>query len=74
MHNVQKVNKDSINYGRLLYIRSKNKDNACGYFELQDTRKDKDPFEPFSTIYKFSNPPSYIYTIKETGKKASLKS
>ena len=29
-------------------------------------KEDEDPFEPFSTVY-FSNPPSYGYTVKETG-------
>ena len=31
-------------------------------------KEDEDPFEPFSTVY-FSNPPSYGYTVKETGEK-----
>ena len=36
------------------------------YFEWRDKKEDEDPFEPFSTVY-FSNPPSYGYTVKETG-------
>ena len=60
--------KEYVNPGRLFYACSKGKDNACGYFEWRDTIGDEDPFEPFSTVY-FSNPPTYGYTIKETGEK-----
>ena len=71
-HGVQcsthKVKKEGVNHGRLFYACSKGKDDACGYFEWRDTIRDEDPFEPLSTVY-FSNPPSYGYTIKETGEK-----
>ena len=71
-HGVQcstrKVKKEGVNHGRLFYACSKGKDDAGGYFEWRDTIGDEDPFEPFSTVY-FSNPPSYGYTIKETGEK-----
>ena len=71
-HGVQcstrKVKKDGANYGRLFYTCSKGKDDSCGYFEWRDKKEDEDPFEPFSTVY-FSNPPSYGYTVKETGEK-----
>ena len=70
-HDVQcstrKVKKEGANYGRLFYTCSKGKDDSCGYFEWRDKKEDEDPFEPFSTVY-FSNPPSYGYTVKETGK------
>ena len=69
-HGVQcstrKVKKEGANYGRLFYTCSKGKDDSCGYFEWRDKKEDEDPFEPFSTVY-FSNPPSYGYTVKETG-------
>ena len=71
-HDVQcstcKVKKEGVNHDHLFYACSKGKDDACGYFEWRDTIGDKDPFEPFSTVY-FSSPPSYRYTIKETGEK-----
>ena len=70
-HGVQcstrKVNKEGANDGRLFYTCSKGKDDSCGYFEWRDKKEDEDSFEPFSTVY-FSNPPSYGYTVKETGK------
>ena len=62
----RKVKKEGTNYGRLFYTCSKGKDDSCGYFEWRDKKEDEDPFEPFSTVY-FSNPPSYGYTVKETG-------
>ena len=61
------VKKEGVNHGRWFYACSKGKDDGCGYFELRDTIGGEDPFEPFSTVY-FSNPPSYGYTIKETGR------
>ena len=71
-HGVQcstrKVKKEGVNHGRLFYACSKDKDDACGYFEWRDTIGGEDPFELFSTVY-FSNPPSYGYTIKETAEK-----
>ena len=67
-YNVQreKSRKESANHGRLFYACSKGKDDSCGYFEWHDQKEDEDPFEAFSTVY-FSNPPSYGYTVKETG-------
>ena len=50
----RKVKKDGANYVRLFYTCSKGKDDSCGYFEWRDKKEDKDPFEPFSTVY-FSN-------------------
>jgi hypothetical protein len=71
-HGVQcstrKVKKEGANQGRLFYVCSKGKDESCGYFEWRDIREDEDPLEPFSIVY-FSNPPSYEYTIKDTGEK-----
>ena len=70
-HGVQcstrKVKKEGVNHDRLFYACSMGKDDACGY-EWRDTIGDEDPFEQFSTVY-FTNPPSYGYTIKETGEK-----
>ena len=70
---MRKVKKDGAkdgdgNYGHLFYTCWKGKDDSCGYFEWRDKKEDEDPFEPFSTAY-FSNPPSYEYTVKETGEK-----
>ena len=64
----RKVKKESANHGRLFDACSKGKDDSCGYFEWHDKKEDEDPFEAFFTVY-FSNPPSYGYTVKETGEK-----
>ena len=62
------VKKEGANYGRLFYTCSKGKDDSCAYSKWRDKKEDEDPFKRFSTVY-FSNPPSYGYTVKETGEK-----
>ena len=62
----RKVKKDGVNHGRLFYTCSKGKDESCGYFEWRDTERSEDPFEPICKA-NFSMPPSYVYTVKETG-------
>jgi len=62
----RKVKKEGVNHGRLFYACSKGKDESCGYFEWRDAERDEDPFEPICTV-NFSMPPSYVYTVKETG-------
>ena len=62
----RKVKKEGINYGRLFYVCSKGKEESCGYFEWRDTERNEHPFDPICKV-NFSMPPSYVYTVKETG-------
>ena len=62
----RKVKKEGINHGRLFYVCLKGKEESCGYFKWRDTEKDEGPFDPICKV-NFSMPPSYVYTVKETG-------
>ena len=64
----RKVKKEDANYGRLFYTSSKVKTIRTAILSGEIKKKMKTCFEPFSTVY-FSNPPSYRYMVKETGKK-----
>ena len=62
----RKVKKEGISHGWLFYVCSKGKEESCGYFEWRDTERNEDPFDPICKV-NFNMPPSYVYTVKETG-------
>ena len=69
---VQKVKKESPNQGRSFLCCAEPIKESCNFFQWVKAPKpkevDEDPLEP-GCFCMFSNPPSYQYTVKNTGVK-----